>query len=154
MIPPRGYLLDTNIVLHWTRSGSPVAAEVEREFQLAASPFKPLVCEVTLGEMLAFARGRNWGAARLAQWAEVEKRLTVVSIGNHAIHEAYADLHSRAKARGLAIQHDHNDLWIGATARVTGARLLSTDAKAFLPLREDGSLDVVVVDAHTGVVLG
>lgn len=149
--PARGYLLDTNIVLHWTRATSPVAAEIERQFQLTASPFKPLICEVTLGEMLAFAKGRGWGGSRLARWKDVASRLTVVPIGDHRIHETYAELHSMAKKGGLPIQHDHNDLWIAAAARVTGARLLSTDAKAFLPLRN--TLDVVVLDAPTGVVL-
>ncbi len=152
MVPPaRGYLLDTNIVLHWTRAGSPVAAEIERQFQLTASPFKPLICEVTLGEMFAFAKGRGWGPDRLARWANVERRLTVIPIGDRRIHETYAELHTLAKDRGLAIQHDHNDLWIAAAAHIAGARLLSTDAKAFLPLR--ATLDVVVLDARTGVTL-
>lgn len=149
--PLRGYLLDTNIVLHWTREGSPVAAEIERQFQLAVSPFRPLICEVTLGEILAFAKGRGWGADRLARWSDVERRLTVIPIGDRRIHEAYAELHTQAKNGGLAIQHDHNDLWIAATAQTAGARLLSTDAKAFLPLRT--TLDVVVLDARTGSAL-
>lgn len=151
MASVRGYLLDTNIVLYWTREDSPVAGELERQFQLTSSPFRPLICEVTLGEMLAFARGRGWGAARLSRWEDVERRLTVVPIGRRPIYEAYADLHSHAKANGLAIQHDHNDMWIAATARVVGAQLLSTDAKAFLPLRQ--TLDVVVLDAHSGTIL-
>ncbi len=152
MAPPaRCYLLDTNIVLHWTRAASPVATEIERQFQLTASPFKPLICEVTLGEMLAFAKGRRWGSDRLARWADVERRLTVIPIGDRRIHETYAELHTQAKDGGLAIQHDHNDLWIAATARTAGACLLSTDSKAFLPLR--ATLDAVVLDAQTGVAL-
>jgi len=149
----RAYLLDTNIVLHWTREGSPVAAEIDRQFQFTSSPFRPLICEVTLGEMLAFARGLKWGADRLARWGAVERKLTVVPIGDRRIHEAYADLHTEAKNRGLPILHDHNDLWIAASARTVGARLLSTDAKAFLPLRDASAIDVVVLDAKTGTVL-
>lgn len=147
----RAYLLDTNVVLHWTREASPVAAEIERQFQFASNPFRPLICEVTLAEMLAFARGRGWSAKRLERWAEVERRLTVVPIGRRMIYEAYAELYSDAKSRGLPIQHDHNDIWIAATSRTVGACLLSMDAKAFGPLRE--SLDVVVLDAHTGTAL-
>ena len=41
-------------------------------------------------------------------------------------------------------------MWIAATSRTVGARLLSTDAKAFLPLRK--TPDVVVLDARTGTV--
>ena len=92
--------MDTNVVLHWTREGSPVAAEIERQFQIASSPFRPLICEVTLGEMLAFARGRGWGAKRMEKWADVERRLTVVPIGRHIIYEAYAELHTDAKRAG------------------------------------------------------
>jgi len=151
MVLPRTYLLDTNVVLHWTREGSPVAEEIERQFQLASNPFRPLICEVTLGEMLAFARGRNWGKARMERWFKIEERLTVVPIGRKTIFEKYADLHSDARARGLPIQHDHNDMWIAATSEVIGSQLLSTDAKAFLPLR--GTCDVVVLDAHNGTIL-
>lgn len=147
----RAYLLDTNIVLHWTREGSPVAEEIERQFKLSSSPFRPLICEVTLGEMLAFARGRSWGKARMEQWANIEERLTVVPIGRRTIFEKYADIHSDARTRGLPIQHDHNDMWIAATSQAIGTQLLSTDAKAFLPLRD--TYDVVVLDAHTGTIL-
>lgn len=79
--------------------------------------------------------------------------LLVIPIGSDAIHRAWAELYSHAKARGLAIQHDHNDVWIAACARVTGLRLLSTDNKAFLPLRGTTWLDVVVLDPKTGAIV-
>lgn len=152
MQPARGYMLDTNIVLHWTRDKSPVAAAIDQQFGLASSAFRPLICEVTLGEMLSFARSSKWGDKRLAQWRHVERQLVVIPISDHAIHEAYAELHTVARQNKWGIQHDHNDLWIAATNKVAGTRLLTTDSKGFLPLR-NGVLDVVVLDAHTGVAL-
>lgn len=57
------------------------------------------------------------------------------------------------QANGLAIQQDHNDVWIAATAKVAGLRLISSDAAAFLPLRGTGWVDVDVIDAKTGALI-
>jgi hypothetical protein len=62
-MPPPGYLLDTGILLHWVR-GSSVAAAIDREFELRRSPLRPLICEVTLGEIEAFARAIEDGRRR------------------------------------------------------------------------------------------
>lgn len=45
---------------------------------------------------------------------------------------------------------DKNDLWIAAVTRISGATLLTTDAKGFKPLRDGKHLDAVVLDANTG----
>jgi hypothetical protein len=44
--------------LHWTRN-SPQAQAIDANFQLSSSATKPLVCEVSLGEMLAFSLSRR-----------------------------------------------------------------------------------------------
>lgn len=59
-------ILDTNIVIHLVR-GSVVGQAVDSRFQLRARPERPLISVVTLGEALAFARPRNWGAQRIAR---------------------------------------------------------------------------------------
>jgi len=48
------YLLDTGILLHWVR-GKAVAANMDAQFQLRASGFHPLICEVTVFEISAVA---------------------------------------------------------------------------------------------------
>jgi hypothetical protein len=53
----------------------------------------------------------------------------------------------------LQIQHDHNDVWIAATAHVASLRLLSADGMAFLPLRGTPWADVIVVDSKTGIIV-
>jgi hypothetical protein len=51
------------VLLHWLR-GSSVCATIDEQFGLTASGFRPLVCEVTLGEIEAFAMSNKWGDAR------------------------------------------------------------------------------------------
>jgi hypothetical protein len=56
MSATKGYLLDTNIVLHATRENSPLSKAVDTQFQLRTSPFRPAICEVTVAELWAFAQ--------------------------------------------------------------------------------------------------
>lgn len=145
------YLLDTNVVLHGTRENSPFSAAVEAQFALTASRFRPAICEVTVAEMLAFAR--SWGEARRARLERVIDELLVLPIARREIHRRWAELHDHARTRGLPVQHGHNDLWIAATTHVAGLRLLSADGAAFLPLRGTEWLDVIVLDARTGLII-
>lgn len=151
MATATAYLLDTNVVLHATRQSSPFSAAVDAQFQLRHSPFRPAVCEVTVAELWAFAQ--SWGEKRRALLKEVINRLVVIPISRPSIHQRWAALYSHAKSNGLAIQQDHNDVWIAATAHVAGLRLLSSDRAAFLPLRGTPWVDVIVLDPRTGAVV-
>ena len=142
------YLLDTGILLHWVR-GSKVATVVDGQFQLRAANFRPLICEVSLGEMEACARTEKWGEQKRNKLKELKKELISVDISDSRVIEAYADLSSLAKSNGWAIFHGKNDLWVGAATRVAGATLLTAD-KDFLPLRDGKHLDVILLDAMTG----
>lgn len=143
------YLLDTNVVLFATRQGSRQAESIEAQLGLRASGFRPALCEVSVGELLAFASG--WGEPRRKLLHAVIDEHVVLPIGRREIHEAWAALKSHAKAHGLPIQHDHNDLWIAATARVAGLTVMSTDVKAFGPIRSIVAAELL--DAHTGLRL-
>ncbi|MBL9210207.1 MAG: PIN domain-containing protein [Opitutaceae bacterium] len=153
MTAATAYLLDTNVVLHATRQGSPVAAAVEAQFKLSQSPFRPAICEVTVGELWAFAQSHTWGDARRDLLRQTIEKLLVLPISRPAIHRRWAELYSHARANGLAVQHDHNDVWIAATSHVAGFTLLSTDQSAFLPLRGTSWLSVRVLDPKSGVEL-
>jgi predicted nucleic acid-binding protein len=76
---PSPYLLDTTVLLHWTRNSTQAQA-IDTNFQLSSSAMRPLICEVSLGEMLAFSLSRNWGAQKLRRLAEIERHVVVVSI--------------------------------------------------------------------------
>jgi predicted nucleic acid-binding protein len=151
MPEPRGYLLDTNIVLYATREGSRFSRSVDIQFELTASRFRPAICEVSVAELKAFALA--WGQRRREKLLRVIESMLVVEISESGIHERWANLYSHARSKGLAIQQDHNDIWIAAASHVTGLRLLSTDQKAFLPLRGTGWVDVIVLDPATGLPL-
>jgi predicted nucleic acid-binding protein len=144
------YLLDTNVVLHATRQNSPISAAVEAQYQLKSSPFRPAICEVTVGELWAFAQSNKWGEKRRDLLRQTLAQFLIIPISRTAIHHRWAELYSHARANGLAIQHDHNDVWIAATAQVAGFCLLSTDGTAFRPLRGTPWVDVRVLDPKTG----
>ena len=145
---PALYLLDTTVLLHWTRA-SRQANAVFQHFQIAESPLRPLICEVSLGEMLAFSRGLNWGPQNRERLAEIERQVVVVRISDHAVMEAFADLSTLAQRSGWSLFHGKNDLWVGAAAKAAGAHLLTMD-KDFLPLREAAGWAVTVLDERTG----
>lgn len=147
MPDPRGYLLDTNIVLHATRQGSSFSRSVDARFQLSTSRFRPAICEVTIAELKAFALG--WGPARRAKLTQVIEAMVVIQVADPGMHERWAELYSHARAKGLSIQQDHNDIWIAAASHVSGLQLLSTDQAAFLPLRGSSWVDVQVIDPRT-----
>src|SRR4051794_28847963 len=112
------YLLDTNVVLHATRQASPFSAAVDAQFQLSQSAFRPAVCEVTIAELWAFAQSSKWGDKRRELLKQTITSFLVIPISRTAIHQKWAELYSHARASGLAIRHDHNDVWIAATAQV------------------------------------
>lgn len=142
------YLLDTTVLLHWTRASRQATAIIQR-FHLEASSLRPLVCEVSLGEMLAFSRSLGWGAQKRERLAEIERQVVVIDISDRRVMEAFADLSTLAQKSGWSLFHGKNDLWVGAAAKATGAHLLSMD-KDFLPLRGAEGWNVTILDDHTG----
>jgi|GEM_PF-3328210 len=52
----RSLLLDTNIALHLTRDGSAIGKAIDAQFGLSTSSFRPAICEVTVGELLALRK--------------------------------------------------------------------------------------------------
>ncbi len=107
-------LLDTNVVLHATRQTSPFSAAIDAQFHLRVSPFRPAICEVTVGELWGFAQ--SWGERRKTLLRHVIGQLLVLPISTPSVYQRWGELYSHARAHGLAIQQDHNDVWIAATA--------------------------------------
>lgn len=140
----RQFLLDTSAVLHLARTKSPVADQIEADYRLSTSPFRPSVCVITIGEMKAFAQ--SWGDMRVAYAESVLARLSIVDINHVEVIDAYGVLHSENRALGLNL--GQNDLWIAATALATGLTLLSADGDF---LRLVTAPDLIVVNAKTGI---
>ena len=149
MQPAKTWLLDTGILLQWIRA-SRAAETIDAQFHLRESAFRPLICVVSLGEIEAFARNRNWGQEKRNTLKDLKKELVTIDISDARVIDAYADISSLAKAKGWSIFQGKNDLWIAATARVASATLITTNSRDFRPLRDDAQLDVILVDPHTG----
>ena len=145
------YLLDTTVLLHWTR-GKDQATVIEQQFNLRASPLRPLVCEVSLGEMLAFSRNPQWSEAQRQRMKAVHEHVTVIDISDRRVMDAYADLSTLAQSSGWGIFHGKNDLWVAAAAKVANAHLLTMD-KDFLPLRGREEWTVTILDPKTALPL-
>jgi predicted nucleic acid-binding protein len=150
----RTYLLDTNIVLHATRQDSPISSAVEAQFGLKQSGLRPAICEVTVAELWSFTLSQKWGDGRRQLLRAVLNGLVVLPISLPGVHQRWSEIYSHARSNGLAIQQDHNDIWILAVAGTSGLTLLSTDKAAFAPFRGTSWLDVIVLDARTGAVAG
>lgn len=149
MQPATTWLLDTGILLHWVRA-SKAAEAIDAQFHLRDSAFRPLICVVSLGEIEAFARNRNWGQEKRNSLKDLKKELVTIDISDARVIDAYADISSLARAKGWSIFNGKNDLWIAAATRIAGATLITTNSRDFQPLRDDAQLDTVLVDPHTG----
>ena len=145
------YLLDTTVLLHWTR-GKDQATVIEQQFNLMASPLRPLACEVSLGEMMAFSRNPRWSEAQRQRMKTVHEHVTVIDISDRRVLEAYADLSTIAQSSGWGIFHGKNDLWVAAAAKVANAHLITMD-KDFLPLRGRAGWTVTILDSKTALPL-
>ncbi|HEY0271650.1 MAG TPA: PIN domain-containing protein [Chitinophaga sp.] len=130
------YLLDTGILVHIARQ-STLYKRIENEHKLGANDVIPMISVVSYGEILAFARQRNWGAKKQQEIRNILGKLIIIDInsGDNQLMEAYADIDafSKNKLQGhqttrSAIKMGKNDLWIAATAKIAKAKLLTTDS--------------------------
>lgn len=124
------YLLDTNILVHYVR-GCAVWAAVRDHYGLLAIEPKSLISIVTAGELRSIAAQRGWGGAKLDLMEYVLGYFDEVFLNSRELVDTYATLDAGMKARGHTL--GKNDLWIAATAVVTGTRLITTD-RDFDPL--------------------
>ncbi len=150
-VPPvRSLLLDTNVVLHLTRDRSPVAANIDRQFGLSSSTFRPAICEVTVGELLAFAQSERWGDRRAKALRAELDRCLILPISTPGVRESWAVSKSTVKANGVTL--GDNDLWIAATAQVNELMVITADLD-FARLGTLGLVKAILLDARTGLRL-
>jgi tRNA(fMet)-specific endonuclease VapC len=143
------YLLDTGIVLLATRASN-ASKIIDAQFGLSASSFRPAICEVSVGELLAFANAYHWGEKRKAVLMERLKASLILPISHPGVHQRWADMQTTLQSAGVTV--GQNDIWIAATASVTGLTVLSTD-KDFKHFVAPGLVNAVVVDPKTGTVV-
>ena len=118
------YLLDTNILVLLVHAGD-LAKSVDRQYQLRAQPFRPLISVVTVGEALKLAMGFGWGLRKREGLTRLLKEFVWVDINREAVLEAYAEIAHFCESNGITVPQ--NDYWIAATAQTTQSILLTTD---------------------------
>lgn len=117
-------LLDTSVVLHLARNDTTGRA-IESRFRLTLRRDRPLISTVTEGELLALAYSRQWSPKKLEALRKMLENFVRVDAGLAPVVEWYAKLDAEARRRGAP--RGQNDLWIAATAKATGAVLLTCD---------------------------
>jgi tRNA(fMet)-specific endonuclease VapC len=121
---PLLYLLDTNILVHLVR-GDAVWARVRATYQPLLTGARPMISVVTAGELRSLALQFNWKTEKIDQMEFYLGYFKRVSIDDAEIIRAYSVIDAHTQRIGQPL--GKNDVWIAATASVTGSRLLTTD---------------------------
>lgn len=128
----RKLLLDTNIVLGLLKD-APYMREVEKRGLLWHPNTLTSISVVTVGEIRAIAYRNGWGERRLSLLAQRLSALPTLGLNDDVVeHYAQIDAFSQGKLKGKPLEGSarrmgKNDLWIAATASVTGSTLVTTD---------------------------
>ena len=118
------YFLDTNILVHLVRRDG-IGQYINAQYSLYLADPPPLVSDVSEGELRSLSIQWAWGKHKLEQMEFVLSCFPRVGINDPAIFNAYAAIDSYSESIGITM--GKNDVWIAASARVTRARLLTTD---------------------------
>jgi tRNA(fMet)-specific endonuclease VapC len=117
-------LLDTNILVHLIRQKE-LGKRIEAEHNLHGRTERPLISVVTIGEAISLARKFGWGIPKQQALRDLLHELVVVDINREPILERYGEIDHFSESNGRSM--GKNDVWIAATAAVTGAWLITTD---------------------------
>ena len=130
------YLLDTNVLLGYTKSANWIQV-LRDDYNLDDSHVILFTSIICCGEILALAERNNWGKSRKDELQNTLNQITTINIDKEPILNAYAMIGAWTQGHSVATQKSpppkpampmgQNDLWIAATAHVSGATLLSTD---------------------------
>ena len=121
---PATLILDTNILVHYVR-GDVLQQQIEATHQLYLAEEVPFISYVTVAELRSLAIQFGWGVTKRVQLNYLLATFRHIPIEEPRILEAYADIDAYSVAQGFEM--GKNDVWIAATAHVTGAILLTTD---------------------------
>ena len=118
------YLPDTNILVHLVRNDF-TGRQIKERYALLKIEPRPVISIVTAGELRSLVYKFQWGKAKTEEALFLLDYFQKISLDDEKILEAYATLDNHSVSIGRSM--GKNDLWIAATAKVTGATLLTTD---------------------------
>jgi len=121
-------ILDTTILVHWVRQDR-TGQYLKSTYALDERSERPLFSTISEGEIFGLAKCWRWGEAKLAALGTLINELIRFEVSLPEVIEAYSELYFEDQRVGRST--GENDLWIAASAKVTGAILLTCD-KDFL----------------------
>lgn len=129
-------MLDTNVVLAALKDHA-IWRKALADHALGAEDALVMISVVTEAELRSLAEQNGWASAKKEKLEKLLRRYVIIDISHndHALVEAYSRIDAFSQGRlvghtlGLTSRNmGKNDLWIAATAAVTKATLLTTDA--------------------------
>ena len=125
---PPTYLLDTGVLLLLVRGGE-TARRLDASFSLRSSPFRPLICSVSIGELWALAETNDYGAEKRRAIQLVIDDTVTIDINDPLVVAGYVEVYKtlRGFPKGSRTSIGDNDKWIAVAARATDATLLTLD---------------------------
>jgi tRNA(fMet)-specific endonuclease VapC len=123
----QSYILDTSALLNLIR-GKELGEQIDRAFGLRAALYRHTVSIVTHGEIQVLAERNHWKEEKKSVLAAALGNLVTVNLDSQSIVDAYVRIEEACRsAPGGERKMGHNDMWIAATALVTGLPLITTD---------------------------
>jgi len=117
-------ILDTTILVHWVRQDR-TGQYLRSAYALDERPERPLFSTISEGEILGLARCWRWGDAKLTALGTLINELIRFEASLPEVIQAYSELYFEDQRGGR--NTGENDLWIAASAKVTGAVLMTCD---------------------------
>lgn len=128
------YLLDTNIVLIYTRE-SPLTKLIDNDYDLFSGRHNLFISVVTVGELESIILQRNYGEKKINNLNRLFSNFSIIDINIQEVIARYGkiDAYSQGKLRGKSSSFSarnmgKNDLWIAATSSVYDLVLITTDS--------------------------
>ena len=118
-------VLDTSVVVDVARNNRSGQAILET-YSLKNRADRPLISVITTGEMLGIAKAQAWSSDKTKVLHELLSEFVKLELTPEVI-EAYSDLVALCRQQNHTMGQQ-NDMWIAATAKVTGAVLLTGDS--------------------------
>ncbi len=118
------YFLDTNILIHLIRR-NPAGEYLLKHYSLYLADPRPMISDVTEGEVRSLAIQWQWGPQKLNQMNFVLGYFWRIPINTPDVFQAYAAIDAFSETQGISM--GKNDVWIAACAHVAQAHLLTTD---------------------------
>ena len=108
--------------------GKALGQRIDEEFGLSKAPFQHTISIVTHGELFALGDRLSWGAGKMAVLEKALGEFVTVDVAGRRIVEAYREIERfNASVPAGAVKMGKNDIWIAATAIVTGLALITSD---------------------------